>query len=213
MALTILERKPLATTKDGEKYVDLTAPSMRYSYDPYLEDFCVVNEQTQMRPDLLSRTAYGSTDFWDILLKYNGVSNPFSLNNNDFMLIPSLNDMQDQLAPDSAQNAIAESVRNQYVDVSKKSKVDPKLANIQKKRIDALQKKAKNFKTPSTSNLPPNLAEAGDKEIVIENGRITFGPHVSKSELPHESSISQPLSKSTFIARLLKGASASIYKK
>ena len=64
---------------------------------------------------------------------------------------------------------------------------------------------ATTVKTPMTmpsreNNLPPNIAEATDREIVIKGGKIFFGPNISKGKQECET----PLTKSEFIANLIK---------
>jgi hypothetical protein len=199
MNLTVFDLKPLFK-KNGENIVDLTYPSVRYNYDPEITGVIVMNNQMVMRPDLVSRAGYGSTDLWDMILKYNGYSNPFAIAEDDIFLIPSLTDMNDQLAPSGAQDVFADTVRSQYIDVSKKAQSDPKLAIAETNRKDAQIKVAEGIGVPSLNNLPPNIAEAGDREIVIKGGKIYFGPDISKGKQECE----VPLTKSEFIAKLIK---------
>lgn len=199
MSLTVLEIKPIVE-KDGVSLRDLTYPSIRYNYDPYVEGLVVMTPEMVMRPDLVSRSAYGVENYWDLILKFNGYSNPFAIDSDDIFLVPSLDDMRSQLAPSGPQNVIAESVRKQYIDTSKKSKQDPRLEAAEKKRREAQRKKAENVGVPSVSNLPPNIAEIGDREIVVKGGKVIFAPDISKGKQACET----PLTKSEFIAKLIK---------
>lgn len=197
--LTVFDLKPVIVKK-GERVSDLSYPSVRYNFDPYIIGFFSVNEQTEMRPDIVSRSAYGVDSFWDLILKYNGISNPFSLSSQDRLLIPSIDDMRQNLTPSGSENEVAQSVRAQYIDVSKKSKQDPRLAELEKKRKEAQRKKVENVGVASVNNLPPNIAEEGDREIIIKGGKVQFGPNVSRGKKECE----KPLSKSEFIAKLIK---------
>lgn len=199
MNLIILANKPIFI-KNGERIRDLTYPSIRYNYDPSLEGVVVMNNQMAMRPDLVSRVGYGSTDLWDMILKFNGYSNPFAIDYDDIFLVPSLIDMQEQLAPSGAQDVIADTVRKQYIDVSKKAKNDPRLTESETKRREAQRAQVEGVGVPSISNLPPNIAEEGDREIIIRAGKVYFGPDISKGKQECET----PLTKSEFIAKLIK---------
>lgn len=199
--MTIFEIKPLILNdKTNERIIDLTYPSVRYNFDPYIIGIYAVNEQSEMRPDVASQSVYGVGTFWDLLLKYNAISNPFSLCKEDRLMVPSLDDMRDNLAPNGEKNVLAAKIRGQYIDVSKKAKQDPKLAKLELKRREAQKKKAENIGVASANNLPPNIAEEGDREIIIKGGKVQFGPNVSRGKAECE----VPLSKSEFLAKLIK---------
>jgi hypothetical protein len=197
--LTILEIKPIIEV-NGEKIRDLTYPSIRYNYSPFANDAIAMNDKLLVRPDLVSRAGYGTSDYWDLILKYNGYSNPFAIDVDDVFLIPVLDDMREQVTPSGAQNVVADTVRKQYIDVSKKAKLDPKIAESEKKRREAQKKLAEGIGVPSTSNLPPNIAEEGDREIIIKGGKVYFGPDISRGKQACET----PLTKSEFISKLIK---------
>jgi hypothetical protein len=199
MLLTVFDLKPIYQ-KDGVSIRDLTYPSIRYNFDPTVVGVVAMNDKMAMRPDLVSRAGYGSTDLWDLILKYNGYSNPFAIDETDVFLIPALEDMREQLAPSGAQDVIADTVRKQYIDVSKKAQVDPNLAASEKKRRDAQRKLVEGVGVQSISNLPPNIAEVGDREIIIKGGKVYFGPDISRGKQECET----PLTKSEFIAKLIK---------
>ena len=87
--LTTLLNKSDFTKPNGDVVVDLIRRAVAYlnirvnggkSY--------VVTDETCMRPDLISNQFYQRTDFADLLLKYNGYSNPFSVNVGDILRIP-----------------------------------------------------------------------------------------------------------------------------
>lgn len=106
----------------------------------------------------------------------------------------------DQLVPSGREDPVSQVIRKQYIDSSKASKKDTRLQSIENKRKEAIQKRSQASSSPSTNNLPPNIAEEGDREVVIKGGKIYFGPDVSRNKQECE----EPLSKSEFLARLIK---------
>ena len=85
----ILESKP-KVTRNGEEFIDL----LPKTYSRNDEDFSgfplVVNKYYVGRPDLISLAVYGDDIYGDIICKVNGISNPFELNENDTLIIPSI---------------------------------------------------------------------------------------------------------------------------
>lgn len=51
--------------------------------------FIYVNEYYVARPDLISLAVYGDDKYADIICKINGISNPFELNENNVLFIPT----------------------------------------------------------------------------------------------------------------------------
>ena len=200
MALTIFDIKPIIDSGTEDEHKDLLYPSIRYNFDPYIINVYAPNDLSEMRPDIASKSSYGTVEYWDILLKFNGISNPFSLSREDRLLVPSLDDMAENIAPSGQQDQLARAVRQQYIDVSKKAKQDPRLAEIEKKRREAQRKKSQGAAVASVSNLPPNIAEEGDREIIVKGGKVQFGPNISRGKNECE----VPLSKSEFISKLIK---------
>jgi len=167
MQSTILAKKPFVV-KNGQTIVDITAPVVQYQGQSNVIDIILVDEDMSMRPDLVSYMAYGVVDYWDFILKFNGVSNPFSIFAGQYLMIPDLSYMSQQLNAQASANQPAQTVQNQYVDASKKSQIDPKKI-IYDKMISNLSNQISKF------NLPPNFAEPGKKEIDIVNGQVIFG--------------------------------------
>lgn len=46
-------------------------------------------DKYQMRPDLISMAMYGDIDEAEYILKFSGISNPFSLDKDDVLKIPN----------------------------------------------------------------------------------------------------------------------------
>ena len=100
------------------------------------------------------------------------------------------------LRPGNSVENTREDIRDQYITPEKKSNVDPALRDFDKRNTP---RKA----SPANGNqpaLPPNYAAFGDTELQIRNGKIVFGPNVTKID----EDCDKPLSKSEFISRLIK---------
>jgi hypothetical protein len=93
----ILKQKKNLTVKydDGtkEQYIDLLTPTATSGLERWGE-VIIVNEHYVARPDLISLVMYGDEAYADIICKYNGISNPFELNEDDVLIIPQLFELE-----------------------------------------------------------------------------------------------------------------------
>lgn len=179
MQSKILANKPLLT-KDDEIFVDLTAQSIRYENIGKAVDAFYVGEEMIMRIDLISKAAYGNDEEFDIILKYNGISNPFSIEENQLIFIPDLSFMYNSLVNPQSEN-ISSSIQKQYIDPSKESKIDSKKVEYDL-MVKRLNKTSPSGTKISPYGLPPNISNPGDKEgKITANGNVIFGGDVTKS--------------------------------
>lgn len=122
------------------------------------------------RPDLIADTIYGSGDFAEIILKYNNISNPFSINEGDILDIP---DKGSAFKAWTTINKIGESedelnaVRDQFINSKRLTVQD-------KGRLEYLKRKAALKSNGSKQILPPNILKQGDKNIDIDGDIITI---------------------------------------
>lgn len=120
----------------------------------------IVTENEIGRIDIVSRSEYGSHDHVDHILKFNGISNPFSITEGDILYIPSLDSGKKQwkiVTEGPGQNPI----RDQFINTKR---LPVKDAN----RIQYLSKKY------NKKILPPNILQEGEENISIKNGKITI---------------------------------------
>jgi len=205
--LTILDNKPVIGTTTEEFRLDLLYRSRDANYLLDESMMVIVKKNEEMRPDILSANFFASTQYYDVLLKHNGISNPFSINEGDIFVSSQLNDMITNNTADAKQSASMESVRQQYANPNKKSLTDTRLTLIAAKRDEAeknriqsaLNKFAQNSNIPG-SMLPPNIAEVGDREITVVGGKVYFGKDVIRGT----EQCAEPISKSEFLAKLIK---------
>lgn len=115
------------------------------------------------RPDLISLNAYGTIDKADLILKFNGISDPFSLAEGEIIKIPRADFPFRTL--ERIQEKEENVVKQQFVDTKRLSKKD-------QKRVEALKKKY-----DKENLLPPNVIPVGKKTFKFQAGQVVFGAH------------------------------------
>ena len=79
--------------KDGITMLDFMENNFKVSYIDSLlriSKVILIQERHLCRLDTLSDEAYGSVNYPDIIMKFNQISNPFSMELNDLIVIPTL---------------------------------------------------------------------------------------------------------------------------
>jgi hypothetical protein len=190
-----VDKKPLIEKEDGTVLIDLTKQSVKLVTEQPMISYYLVNEETAMRIDAITQITLGSIDNTEKMLKFNDISNPFTVDVGDLLFVPDLLYAKLNMTSNAGNDQQKLDIRNQYIDPSKESKLDPTLGKFNKR-----DKPKKADSTKTTPPLPPNFANVGDKEIEIRGGKIFFGPNVSKNGNECE----EPLSKSEFLAKLIK---------
>lgn len=151
--------------------VQMARPSLLFakiegqSYtEHYVADFEVC------RVDLISLKRYGTDAMGDIILKFNKISNPFSFNEGDIMLIPDRNieltQWKEIVGFDVPE---LNEIKAQFLETKRLTEKD-------KKRVDYLQKKADKKANGSSVAAPPNILKPGDSNIQIGGGKISLNP-------------------------------------
>lgn len=119
----VIDKKGIIV-KNNEEIIDFTTSIFKQiKSSDVLYNVYRVPESMVMRPDLVSLAEYDNDEYTDILLKYNNISNPFSLDKNDIILLPTINSVENDLAEVQVnkKNSEAEYIRNyhRYIDKSK----------------------------------------------------------------------------------------------
>ena len=192
------DTKPLIIASDGEtKFHDFLHKDINIvniGAPPSIRGYYVIPNDFAMRPDLCCKDLYlYENDYLENMLKYNEISNPFVLEGGDVLGNYDPYSMSVSNRPTNNAAKDRDDIRKQYITPDKKAQADPKLQEFDKR-----DKKAK--KPSDATFLPPNFAAFGDSEITIRGGKVFYGENVTKPAGPK----SEPLSKSEFIARLLK---------
>jgi hypothetical protein len=174
LAIDIIENKPyFINTKTKQQYLDLTVSSWDTTKIQYkLKNIAITTEETEGRPDLLSMVYLGDQSKLGSILKLNNISNPISLKINELLLIPAEEMVKDlfksgQKLTDQKQKA-----------KSFRKELQEKISQISKDRLEYLN--ARNISNISESPLPPNLLQDGEQQILVEDGKIIFGPNIGQ---------------------------------
>lgn len=131
-----------------------------------LRGFFTVPQGGEMRSDLIANQLYSSSSYLGSFLKFNAITNPFSINVNDNFLIPEENYLYKSLSlskpeitdplgspADSINNGVSEeSARAKYVN----------------KKIPELR--------------APNVQSPDQSGVIKKDGVITFGPFAGGSD-------------------------------
>jgi len=120
-----------------------------------------VDKFQEARPDLIAAKYYGDASLLDIILKFNNISNPFSIVEGQYLKIPvaEVGTKKFNRAPQVEENI----VKQQFVDTKRLTEKDAK-------RVEALKKKY-----DKEALLPPNVIAVGKKNFKFERGKIVFG--------------------------------------
>lgn len=121
----LLNKKEYDSPYIGEKIVNLLDKTFEI-LGPYDATVMEVSEEYIARPDLLAFDIYGDSMYADIICKINGISNPFELNEGMYLIIPSI---------DSLDNFVVIPTNIE----SKQYKPEPKKNTDRRKPSDATQ--------------------------------------------------------------------------
>lgn len=177
-----LDKKEEVTDWRGNRIVDLTKGIFSRGSGK-IQDYDVVtmSDTFHMRPDLVSQVMYGTDEYAEFILKFAGISNPFTLDDDDVLLIPNITQVHGMMEADNrtdksdndGQGQIAQ-IRNFYKFVNTEYKSD-------KSSYDALKDKKIPSGVIDTAKLQekdyivPYISEDGRTAITIRNNKVYFG--------------------------------------
>lgn len=194
LSLDTLTKKTTAVNQFGENIIDLTFASFLYNRDVTVTASTMVTDDFEMRPDLIARIYYGNISKLDYILKFNGISNPFSLERGTILLIGDLKEMESNFV-----NVTTNSPETKSADLRAKFFDKNRLSKKDVKRLELVQQKSSQFQN-AASNLPPNMADIGSQEIKVENGVVVFGGDV----VANKDNCPEVLSRAKVKAKLLE---------
>ena len=164
MNFKIFKNKKTSTNEDK---LLLAQPTMLFgSLDPKeytLVATHIVKDDEIVRPDLLAIQYYGSDAGLDIILKFNGISDPFSITPGETIYVPL--DTIPYYKLDSPGMYEENPIKQQFIDTKRLSKTD-------QRRIEALKKKYN-----KETLLPPNVIPVGKKTYEFDGTNVRLGMH------------------------------------
>jgi len=165
----LLRVKKLFTIDSGESIVDLISATFKFGENDVSAGPAVISEYEQMRPDLVSERLYSTQDNWEIILKFNGISNPFSLDIGEVILAPPYTDIQKMIIPPKlvVEKGTEPAKKNEDSTIKPKSTKD-------KQRLESLRSKVSEV-------LPPNINLTGAKNVKVVDGRVILGGDMTQT--------------------------------
>ena len=129
----------------------------------------IVKDDDVVRPDRVAVEHYGTTDGLDIILKFNGISDPFSLSPGETLWIPI--DTISYYKLESPTAFEENPIKKQFIDTKRLSKTD-------QRRLEALKKKYN-----KEALLPPNVIPLGKKTYQFDGTNVRLGMHVQTDDV------------------------------
>lgn len=184
MFTNTIDKKPTVIDKNGNVIIDLTksifSPGAR-GLNGY--QTVKLNSHYQMRADKVAFAEYGRDDYTEYILKYSGVSNPFSIDQDDILFIPEPEEAKSQMADvENITNDIQKQVQTYYKFTNKDFKSDSKsYDNLANKKIPS------GIPTSEENDgfMVPYISDQGTA-ITIKNGRMYFGTDAGNISTPED---------------------------
>lgn len=166
--------------RNGEYLIDFEENNFQVNYlDIYLRiiRIILVEDRHLARPDLLSWESYGNADYIDAILKFNQITNPFSIDLYDLIVIPTVDSLNRFY---NKQTRISQEIYD-----TKALYLDPKRASQKDvNRLKQLEKIAARRKNGSSQPKPTNLLRPGEVPFSTDGNVLRFAPSVSSPRFP-----------------------------
>ena len=173
-----MKRKITKENYFGERktVTDLSEPTLKPDYSSInwkVSRTVQITEEYAMRPDLISYYAYGVDSYADIILKANGISNPFSIQEGDLIFIPDLLMFNKFYKKPKPTKKEIEEVKRGFIDPERFSKPT-------EERLKKLQQLANSKKNGSPTITPSNKLKPGESAVTTKGGALIFAEYKSK---------------------------------
>ena len=166
--------------RNGVTMIDLQELNFEVNY--YSEDWKVkriflLEEKHLCRPDLIVWENYRNLDYLDAFLKCNQITNPFSMELYDVIVIPQEESINKYYKKETINAKLIKETKSLFLDPTRATKQD--LARL--KQLARLAEKRKNG---SKEAKPTNLLRPGEVPFKTDGQKIVFAPSVSSPRFP-----------------------------
>lgn len=174
MRLQLLELKSVML-RDGVPTVDFLDSNLVVDYSGVQVDrVFLVEERHLCRADLLSFDAFGSPNHVDVILKFNQITNPFRMEVDDIIMVPSLAAFDKYYRPSTnpSKSAVLDT-KSLFIDPTRVSRKD-------ENRIKQLEKIAARNRNGAKEVKPTSLLRAGESPFTLDGTVLRLAPNLSK---------------------------------
>lgn len=182
-----IDKKPTIKDKKGNTIVDFVQPLFKKN-SVGVQDYMIRridSEKYAMRPDLISFAMYGTDEYAEYILKFSGISNPFSLSDDDVLKIPNDAEAYGMFAvntPDddkSKQLAKETAIRNSFKyydpELNRYTQDGQSYRDLKNKKIPSGIIDAGKITNKTGNIMVPYISEDGRTAVTIRNGYVYFG--------------------------------------
>lgn len=181
-----IDNKPTITDRNGNTIVDFVQPLFNKN-STGVADYMVrkVNsEKYQMRPDLVSFAMYGDIDKAEYILKFTGISNPFSLDKDDVLKIPNdaeaygmmaVNNPSEEVNTTSIEAQIRNNFKYHDSNLNKYDKDGSSYKELENKKMPSGIIDKNKIQNSTGNIMVPYISEDGRTSVTIRNGKVYFG--------------------------------------
>lgn len=170
----ILDNKYVVKDKNGNVIVDLTRTTYNPTNNVPIRRIVIVTNDYKGRPDLISQNTLGDSSKFDYICKFNGISNPLSVNVGEYILIPDDDAFKSNIfRPKYIIGPEDDTTIEEFI-------VKPKTPS-DVARLNTLKEIAKN-----STVLPPNINANGEKNVVITDDKIILGASTTEGVVCEE---------------------------
>jgi hypothetical protein len=174
--------------RKGEMMIDFLENNFEvnyYSSNLIINRIMLVEERHLGRLDLLAYDAYGDVNAMDILMKFNQITNPFSIELYDVIAVPDEESARTFYKKEKlATPQMVKDTKALFIDPTRASKKD-------QARIKQLQELANKRANGAAEVKPTNLLRQGEVPFSTDGTRLIFAPSVSKPRFPSSNNTTQ----------------------